>query len=63
MVLTSLKSDRQVRTIPLLLWPDPLLFEPYVARLWVGANFTPVHPQQPDRLHSRSGRQCISRQR
>ena len=30
MVLTSLKSDRQVRTIPLLLWPDPLLIEPYV---------------------------------
>ncbi|MBU6351225.1 MAG: carbohydrate ABC transporter permease [Chloroflexi bacterium] len=39
MVLTSLKSDRQVRTIPLLLWPDPLLFEPYV-RAWVGANFS-----------------------
>jgi multiple sugar transport system permease protein len=39
MVLTSLKSDRQVRTIPLLLWPDPLLIEPYV-RAWVGANFS-----------------------
>jgi multiple sugar transport system permease protein len=39
MVLTSLKSDRQVRTIPLLLWPDPLLVEPYV-RAWVGANFS-----------------------
>jgi len=39
MVLTSLKTDRQVRTIPLILWPDPLIVEPYV-RAWVGAKFS-----------------------
>lgn len=39
MVLTSIKTDRQVRTIPLLLWPNPVIFEPYV-RAWVGANFS-----------------------
>lgn len=39
MVLTSLKSDRQVRTIPLILWPDPIIFDPYI-RAWVGANFS-----------------------
>jgi multiple sugar transport system permease protein len=38
MLLTSLKTDRQVRTIPLILWPDPLILEPYV-RAWIGANF------------------------
>jgi multiple sugar transport system permease protein len=39
MVLTSLKSDRQVRTIPLILWPDPIIFDPYI-RAWIGANFS-----------------------
>ncbi len=39
MVITSLKTDRQVRTIPLELWPNPVLLEPYV-RAWVGANFS-----------------------
>jgi multiple sugar transport system permease protein len=39
MVLTSLKTDRQIRTIPLILWPDPFVFEPYV-KAWVGANFS-----------------------
>lgn len=39
MVLTSLKTDRQVRTIPLQLLPNPLIFEPYV-RAWVGAKFS-----------------------
>jgi multiple sugar transport system permease protein len=38
MLLTSLKTDRQVRTIPLLWWPDPFIIEPYI-RAWVGANF------------------------
>jgi multiple sugar transport system permease protein len=39
MVLTSIKTDRQIRTIPLILWPDPIVFEPYV-RAWVEANFS-----------------------
>lgn len=39
MVLTSLKTDRQIRTIPLILWPQPFVFEPYV-NAWVGANFS-----------------------
>lgn len=39
MVLTSLKTDRQVRTIPLQLFPDPLILEPY-ARAWVTAKFS-----------------------
>jgi multiple sugar transport system permease protein len=39
MVLTSLKTDRQIRTIPLILWPDPIVFDPYV-RAWVEANFS-----------------------
>jgi multiple sugar transport system permease protein len=39
MVLTSLKTDRQIRTIPLILWPDPVVFDPYV-RAWVEANFS-----------------------
>ncbi|MBI1299659.1 ABC transporter permease subunit [bacterium] len=38
MLLTSLKTDRQVRTIPLIWWPDPFIIEPYI-RAWVGANF------------------------
>lgn len=33
MVLTSLKTDRQIRTIPLILWPDPIVFDPYVRGL------------------------------
>ena len=39
MVLTSIKTDRQIRTIPLILWPDPIVFTPYV-RAWVEANFS-----------------------
>ena len=39
MVLTSLKTDRQVRTIPLILFPNPIIAEPYV-RAWVGAKFS-----------------------
>jgi multiple sugar transport system permease protein len=39
MVLTSLKTDRQVRTIPLQLWPNPIIIEPYI-RAWIGANFS-----------------------
>lgn len=39
MILTSLKTDRQVRTIPLILWPDPMIIEPYT-RAWVEANFS-----------------------
>lgn len=39
MILTSIKTDRQVRTIPLQLFPNPLVLEPYV-RAWVGAKFS-----------------------
>lgn len=39
MVLTSLKTDRQVRTIPLQLLPNPIILEPY-ARAWVNAKFS-----------------------
>lgn len=39
MILTSIKTDRQVRTIPLQLFPDPLVLEPYI-RAWVGAKFS-----------------------
>ncbi|MFN8486310.1 MAG: carbohydrate ABC transporter permease [Caldilineaceae bacterium] len=39
MVLTSIKTDRQVRTIPLQLLPSPLVLEPYV-KAWVGADFS-----------------------
>jgi multiple sugar transport system permease protein len=39
MVMTSIKTDRQVRTIPLILWPDPIIWEAY-SRAWVGANFS-----------------------
>lgn len=39
MILTSIKTDRQIRTIPLELIPNPVVFEPYV-KAWVGAKFS-----------------------
>lgn len=39
MILTSIKTDRQVRTIPLELMPNPIIWEPYL-RAWVGAKFS-----------------------
>jgi multiple sugar transport system permease protein len=38
MIFTAIKTDKQVRTIPLEIWPSPMVFAPFV-RAWFEAEF------------------------